>query len=76
MWAAACLVPLRHIAYRDTVTGGGYVFLFKHFQLAAKATVVIYKERSQIEIFLRFIKQNSKIKAFNNNSRNAVLTYS
>jgi putative transposase len=34
----------------------------------------IYKERWQIEIFFRWIKQNLKIKSFIGNSRNAVMT--
>jgi len=69
-----CPVPLRRIAYRDTATGRHYVFLTNHFQLAAKTIADIYKERWQIEIFFRFIKQNLKIKAFIGNSENAVLT--
>lgn len=72
--AQECPVPLRRIAYRDTATGRRYVFLTNHFQLAAKTIADIYKERWQIEIFFRFIKQNLKIKAFIGNSENAVLT--
>jgi hypothetical protein len=66
--------PLRRIAYRDDASGKCYVFLTNHFKLAAKTISDIYKERSQIEIFFRFIKQNLKIKAFVGNSENAVLT--
>ena len=44
----------------------------QHFKLAAKTIADIYKERWQIEIFFRFIKQNLKIKAFIGNSENAV----
>jgi len=66
--------PLRRIAYRDAATGRRYVFLTNHFKLAAKTIADIYKERWQIEIFFRFIKQNLKIKAFIGNSENAVLT--
>jgi hypothetical protein len=69
-----CLIPLRRIAYRDAATGKRYVFLTNHFKLAAKTIADIYKERWQIEIFFRFIKQNLKIKAFIGNSENAVLT--
>jgi transposase len=69
-----CPVPLRRIAYRDAATGRHYVFLTNHFKLAAKTIADIYKERWQIEIFFRFIKQNLKIKAFIGNSENAVLT--
>jgi hypothetical protein len=69
-----CPVPLRRIAYRDAATGRRYVFLTNHFKLAAKTIADIYKERWQIEIFFRSIKQNLKIKAFIGNSENAVLT--
>jgi hypothetical protein len=65
---------LRRIAYRDAATNRRYVFLTNHFKLAAKTIADIYKERWQIEIFFRFIKQNLKIKAFIGNSENAVLT--
>jgi hypothetical protein len=69
-----CPIPLRRIAYRDAATRRRYVFLTNHFKLAAKTIADIYKERWQIEIFFRFIKQNLKIKAFIGNSENAVLT--
>jgi hypothetical protein len=36
----------------------------------------LYKERWQIEIFFRWIKQNLKIKAFTGNSETAVMTQS
>ena len=70
----ACPISLRRIAYRDAATGRRYVFLTNHFKLAAKTIADIYKERWQIEIFFRFIKQNLKIKAFIGNSENAVLS--
>jgi putative transposase len=72
--ARECPKPLRRIVYRDSATGKVYVFLTNHFRLAAKTIADIYKERWQIEIFFRWIKQNLKIKAFIGNSENAVLT--
>jgi hypothetical protein len=72
--ARECPLPLRRIAYRDAATGRRYVFLTNHFRLAAKTIADIYKERWQIEIFFRFIKQNLKIKAFIGNSENAVMS--
>jgi len=69
-----CPMPLRRIAYQDAATGRRYVFITNHFKLAAKTIADIYKERWQIEIFFRFIKQNLKIKAFIGNSENAVMT--
>lgn len=69
-----CPQPLRRIGYRDAETGKHYVFLTNNFKLSAKTIADIYKERWQIEIFFRWIKQNLKIKAFIGNSRNAVMT--
>jgi len=50
------------------------VFLTNYFRLAAKTIADIYKERWQIEIFFRFIKQNLQLKAFIGNSENAVMS--
>jgi hypothetical protein len=72
--ALECSVPLRRIVYRDAAIGKRYVFLTNHFKLSARTIADIYKERWQIEIFFRCIKQNLKIKAFIGNSENAVLS--
>ena len=69
-----CQYPLRRVGYRDPETKKHYVFLTNNFKLSAKTIADIYKERWQIEIFFRWIKQNLKIKAFIGNSRNAVMT--
>ena len=69
-----CPHPLRRIGYRDPETKKHYVFLTNNFKLSAKTIADIYKERWQIEIFFRWIKQNLKIKTFVGNSRNAVMT--
>ncbi len=72
--ASDCPHPLRRIGYRDSKTGKHYVFLTNNFSLAAKTICDIYKERWQIELFFKWIKQNLKIKAFIGNSENAVMT--
>jgi hypothetical protein len=64
---------LRRIGYRDPENGKHYEFLTNHFRLAAKTIADIYKERWQIEIFFREIKQNLRIKTFVGNTENAVL---
>lgn len=69
-----CPYPIRRIGYRDPETKRHYVFITNNFKLSAKTIADIYKERWQIEIFFRWIKQNLKIKAFIGNSRNAVMT--
>ena len=66
--------PLCRIAYRDTAQQGARYFLTNHFKLVAKSIADIYKERWQIEIFFRCIKQNLKIKAFIGNSEKAGLS--
>ncbi len=68
------LPRLRRIGYRDTETGKHYAFLTNHFGLCAKTIADVYKDRWQIELFFKAIKQNLKIHAFVGNSRNAVLT--
>jgi hypothetical protein len=65
---------LRRIGYRDATTGKFYEFLTNNFQLAASTIAAIYKERWQVELFFKAIKQNLKINAFVGTSRNAVLT--
>ena len=64
---------LRRIGYRDALTGKHYVFLTNNFSLCARTIADIYKERWQIEIFFKEIKQNLHIKRFVGNSENAVL---
>ena len=65
---------LRRVGYRDEKTGKHYVFLTNHFKLSAKTIADVYKDRWQVELFFKAIKQNLHIKAFVGNSRNAVLT--
>jgi len=69
-----CAIPLRRIGYRDPETGKHYVFLTNHFALSAKTIADIYKQRWQIELFFKWIKQNLKIKTFIGTTKNAVLT--
>jgi len=69
-----CDIPLRRVSYRDPETGKCYVFLTNNFQLSAKTIADIYKERWQIELFFKWVKQNLKIKSFLGTSKNAVLT--
>jgi putative transposase len=72
--ASQCPHHLRRIGYRDPQTGKHYIFLTNHFGLAAKTICDIYKQRWQIELFFKWIKQNLKIKAFVGNSENAVMS--
>ena len=64
---------LRRIGYRDPETGKRYEFLTNHFRLSAKTIADVYKDRWQIELFFKEIKQNLRIKSFVGHSENAVL---
>lgn len=68
------LHPIRRIGYRDPETGQRYVFITNHFDWSAQTIADIYKQRWQVELFFKWIKQNLKIKTFLGNSKNAVLT--
>jgi hypothetical protein len=72
--AASYPYLLRRVCYTDPETGKQYVYLTNNFRLSPRTIADIYKERWQIEIFFRWIKQNLKIKAFIGNSANAVMT--
>jgi putative transposase len=69
-----CPIRLRRIGYYDGETGKHYVFLTNHFALSAKTIADVYKQRWQIELFFKWIKQNLKIKTFLGTSKNAVMT--
>lgn len=63
---------IRAIIYRDPETGKMYRFLTNNLDLSAQSIADIYKQRWQIELFFKWIKQNLKIKTFFGTSRNAV----
>jgi putative transposase len=68
------LPKLRRVTYVDLKSGQRYVFLTNNFVLAASTIAAIYKQRWQIELFFKWIKQNLKIKTFLGVSKNAVMT--
>lgn len=65
---------MRRIKYLDKEKGQIYEYLTNNFELSAEEIALIYKERWQIELFFKWIKQNLKIKTFLGTSKNAVLT--
>lgn len=65
---------LRRVGYRDPETGRHYYFLTNATDLAASTIAEVYRERWQIELFFKWIKQNLRIKAFLGTSTNAVLS--
>ena len=63
---------LRRVSFRDPETGKHFVFLTNRFDLPALTIANIYKNRWQIELFFKWLKQNLAIKHFYGNSLNAV----
>jgi hypothetical protein len=64
--------PLRKIKYYDKEYHHTYEFITNNFSLSAQEIADIYKERWQIELFFKWLKQNLKIKTFWGTSKNAV----
>jgi hypothetical protein len=69
-----CTHLLRRIEAVREDTGEMLVFLTNHLGLGASTIAAIYKDRWQIELFFKAIKQNLKIKTFVGTSANAVKT--
>lgn len=65
---------LRLVGYTCPETLRKYRFITNNFKLSARTIAAIYKDRWQVELFFKAIKQNLKIKAFLGSSRNAVMT--
>ncbi len=65
---------LRLAGYRNATTGKFYEFLTNNFSLSAKTIAALYKDRWQVELFFKAIKQKLKINAFVGRSKNAILT--
>jgi len=70
--AQKCPSSLRRIVVWDAENEREIVLLTNHMDFAASTISRIYKERWQIELFFKAIKQNLKIKTFVGISRNAV----
>ena len=68
------LMPVRRVGYRDPETGKHYVFITNQHDWPAQTIADIYKQRWQVELFFKWLKQNLKIKSFLGNSENAVKT--
>jgi hypothetical protein len=65
---------LRRIRFRDAQFGKTLVFLTNHFALPALTIAALYKNRWQVELFFKWIKQHLRIKQFYGTSENAVKT--
>ena len=65
---------LRRVRYYDAETEKTLVFLTNNFLLPAITIAQLYKQRWQVELFFKWIKQNLRIKSFYGTSENAVKT--
>lgn len=66
--------PLRRIRSKDPITGKIIVLLTNNFSWSANTIAKIYKERWQIELFFKALKQQLKVKSFVGTSKNALLS--
>jgi len=65
---------LRLIKFTDAETGKTFEFLTNNFTLPALTVCALYKQRWQVELFFKWIKQHLRIKAFYGTTENAVKT--
>jgi len=56
--------PLRRVKFKDPETKKTLVFLTNNFALPAMTIAKLYKNRWQVELFFKWIKQHLRIKAF------------
>ena len=64
----------RRIEFYDEQRDRVLVFLTNHLELAAATVAAVYKERWQIELFFRALKQSLRVKTFVGTSANALKT--
>jgi hypothetical protein len=67
-----CPHLLRRIEAIREDTGETLVFLTNHHNLGASTVAAIYKDRWQVELFFKALKQNLRLKTFVGTSANAV----
>ena len=65
---------LRRVVVRDEASGKRVTFLTNNFALKPELIAQLYRQRWQVELFFKWIKQHLRIKAFLGTSENAVKT--
>ncbi len=65
---------LRRVRFKDPETGKTLVFLTNQMTLPSATICALYKNRWQVELFFKWIKQHLRIKRFFGTSENAVKT--
>ena len=64
--------PLRLVRFWDEEQGREFMFLTNNFSLKSLQVALLYKNRWQVELFHKWLKQHLKIKKFWGTSENAV----
>ena len=67
-----CSYILRKVVVWDSINEREIVLLTNHLEFGATTISAIYKERWQIELFFKALKQNLKVKTFIGTSENAL----
>jgi hypothetical protein len=65
---------LRRIRYKDEEQDLRLIFITNNFTLPAETIAALYRQRWQVELFFKWIKQHLRIKAFFGTTENAVKT--
>ena len=65
---------LRRVRYYDAETDKTLVFLTNNFLLSADTIALLYRQRWQVELFFKWIKQHLRIKSVFGTSESAVKT--
>ena len=65
---------LRRVKFKDPESGRTLVFLTNNFVLPAAKVCELYRQRWNVEVFFKWIKQHLRIKKFYGTSENAVKT--
>jgi hypothetical protein len=63
---------LRRVKFYDDESKRTFVFLTNNMELSAEQIALLYKNRWQVELFFKWIKQHLKVKSFWGTSENAV----
>jgi transposase len=63
---------IRRIKFYDSESKRNFIFLTNNMDLTAEQIALLYKNRWQVELFFKWIKQHLKVKSFWGTSENAV----
>jgi IS4 transposase len=66
------IIQIRKVKFFDAENKKTLIFLTNNFDLSAQQIALLYKQRWQIELFFKWIKQHLKVKTFWGTTENAV----